>query len=210
MKIADHDQIPSPLRARLEPVQLLSFHAERICSESTGMAISHRNVRTEPESARLAVCARLDCRRQFSVCGRCDRGRRYCGAECAEASRGESLRRAGRAYQRTERGRKLHAARQARYRVRRVPVTHHSEPGTRESLAIVPSAVSDEPPRRSEAAMHSAPRGVGVRAPGAAWACLACDQSHAWHRIGFRVHPLRRQRSSGAGLPSAAARRPRH
>jgi len=43
---------------------------------------------------------------------------RYCGAECASAARRGSLRRAARAYQRTERGRRLHADRQARYRAR--------------------------------------------------------------------------------------------
>lgn len=187
------------------PVRLRSFHTEPIRGESPGMPNPRRNARVEPENARLAVCARVDCRRQFSVCGRCDRGRRYCGAECAAASRRESLRRAGRAYQRTERGRQLHAARQARYRVRYAPVTHHSAPNPQERLAIASSAVSGERPERSEAATPCAPRMVEVRAPGAVRGCLVCAQSQAWHCVGFRVRRLRRERSRGAS--SGQARR---
>ncbi len=75
------------------------------------------------EANRMSICARDCCRQLFAVCGRCDRGRRYCSPECASATRWEQLRRAGRQYQQTPRGRSAHAIRQARYRARKMDVT---------------------------------------------------------------------------------------
>ena len=189
----------------MSPERLLSFHAEPVNSESSGMPVSRRKVLAEIESARLAVCARLDCRRQFSACGRCDHGRRYCSADCAAGSRRESLRRAGRAYQRTQRGRQLHAARQARYRASRAPVTHHSPPKPRERPMIVLSSARAERPARPVATAPGEPRLVGARALGAASACLVCAQRHIWHRVGFRVRRLRRERLRGADRLSVQA-----
>jgi hypothetical protein len=73
-------------------------------------------------SARLFNCAR--CRTQVVLCSRCDRGNRYCGPTCSQAARQESMRAAGRRYQRSRRGRFRHAERQRRYRSRRHKVTH--------------------------------------------------------------------------------------
>jgi len=71
----------------------------------------------EPEpSHRLYNCAR--CAALVRICRRCDRGNRYCTAGCAGLRRGESLRRAGRRYQRSRPGACRHAARQARWRAR--------------------------------------------------------------------------------------------
>jgi hypothetical protein len=75
------------------------------------------------ETNRLCLCLRAECRSLFAVCGPCDHARRYCSEECARVSRRAKQRLAGRRYQATERGRRNHAARQARYRARR-RVTH--------------------------------------------------------------------------------------
>jgi hypothetical protein len=40
--------------------------------------------------ARLFNCAR--CHRQVVICSRCDRGNLYCGSQCAQSARGESVR----------------------------------------------------------------------------------------------------------------------
>lgn len=78
------------------------------------------------ESSRLTTCGASGCFRPFAVCGACDRGRRYCSLECAGVARRSSVRRAGKRYQGTERGRSLHAVRQARYRDRQRAVTHQA------------------------------------------------------------------------------------
>ena len=77
----------------------------------------------------MTLCAWPSCRSAFSVCAACDVGRlRYCSPECAASARRRSVREAGKRYQKSRRGRALHAARQARYRGRQAPlVTHQSE-----------------------------------------------------------------------------------
>jgi hypothetical protein len=81
---------------------------------------------------RLYNCER--CAQQVRICRDCDRGNRYCAGECAELRRRESLRRAGRRYQRSYRGACAHAARQSAWRERQgQEVTHHGS---------IPSAVS--------------------------------------------------------------------
>ena len=70
-----------------------------------------------PGNARFFLCA---CCRKFTVvCQPCDRGQRYCGKECSLKARRASQRRSGAFYQRTERGRVNHAARQRAWRERR-------------------------------------------------------------------------------------------
>jgi len=73
-------------------------------------------------SARLFNCARCQC--QVMICRRCDRGNMYCGSNCSQSARRDSIRAAGRRYQRSRRGRFQHAERQRRYRSRRRKVTH--------------------------------------------------------------------------------------
>ena len=73
-------------------------------------------------TARLFNCAR--CNRQVFICRTCDRGHRYCGQSCSGSARQESLRAAGRRYQRSRRGRFINARRQRRYRSYRHKVTH--------------------------------------------------------------------------------------
>lgn len=71
---------------------------------------------------RLFNCARCHC--QVKICRYCDRGNIYCGLRCSISSRMESLRTAGKRYQRSLKGRMNHARRQRRYRSRSNKVTH--------------------------------------------------------------------------------------
>jgi len=64
------------------------------------------------DSARLYACARCHC--HVVICRRCDRGNIYCPA-CAPLAWRESRRRSAAAYQRTDGGRRNHAARQQLY-----------------------------------------------------------------------------------------------
>ena len=77
---------------------------------------------SEPLSARLFLCGR--CRRQVIICRCCDRGQLYCADGCSGQARRQSLREAGRRYERTRGGRQKHADRSRRYRARREIVTH--------------------------------------------------------------------------------------
>jgi hypothetical protein len=113
---------------------------------------------------RLFLCAR--CRRQVALCSDCDRGHRYCSAACSRTRRRESVRAAGRRYQATPEGRRRHAIRQARYRLRQATarlgpqgVTHHtpSEPGR--SRELLPSRFPSAPvaSRRVDCSLCGAP-----------------------------------------------------
>ena len=72
---------------------------------------------------RLYLC--LLCYEQVIICRHCDRGNIYCGWVCAQKARIKSLHLAGSRYQSTLNGKRHHAARQARYRLRlEKKVTH--------------------------------------------------------------------------------------
>ena len=82
---------------------------------------------------RRYLCAR--CRKAVTICSHCDRGHRYCGEGCSQATRRRAVREAGQRYQATRQGRHRHAERQRRYRVRMalhaIPsqkVTHQGSP----------------------------------------------------------------------------------
>ncbi len=66
--------------------------------------------------ARLFNCLR--CHAQVVICRACDRGNIYCQPICARSARTESLRASNKRYQKTPRGRLLHAKRQQRYKQR--------------------------------------------------------------------------------------------
>ena len=69
------------------------------------------------------------CHTQSRVCSKCDRGQIYCGTVCAVFARKKSMKLAGIRYQRTFNGKRNHAARQARYRMRQKEiVTHQGSP----------------------------------------------------------------------------------
>lgn len=65
---------------------------------------------------RLFQCAR--CLAQVAICSLCDFGQRYCPKDCSRQALQARWRGASRRYQATPRGRRFHAARQARYRAR--------------------------------------------------------------------------------------------
>lgn len=93
------------------------------------------------ESYRLYSCVR--CVAQVRICRSCDRGNRYCAVDCAAIRRRESLRGAGRRYQRSPRGARCHAARQRAWRTRVAQkVTHQGSarvdaPGTMMAIATL-------------------------------------------------------------------------
>ena len=71
---------------------------------------------------RLFLCAR--CRVQVLICSACDHGQVYCAGGCSQLTRRASVREAGQRYQRSRKGRFVHAERSRRYRERRQNVTH--------------------------------------------------------------------------------------
>ena len=89
-------------------------------------------------SSRLFLCRQ--CGELVEICSRCDRGNAFCSSDCAAARRRESIREAAKRYQRTKRGAKKHKARQRRYRVRQLAVTHQSCASTRIRMARPPTA----------------------------------------------------------------------
>ena len=74
-------------------------------------------------TARLYQCAL--CHKQVKICSKCDRGNIYCDSICAAHARMKSLKFAGFRYQTTLNGKRHHAARQARYRMRLSKIVTH-------------------------------------------------------------------------------------
>jgi len=70
----------------------------------------------DPLSGRLFLCA--GCRRQVIVCSCCDHGQIYCTGACAKQARRRTVQQAGRRYQASHRGRRMHAARMSHWRAR--------------------------------------------------------------------------------------------
>ena len=75
---------------------------------------------------RLFLCAR--CRSTVSICSHCDRGQRYCSADCSRQARTCAQRAAGKRYQDSRKGRHAHARRQGQWRARQQMVTHQGSP----------------------------------------------------------------------------------
>jgi len=88
-------------------------------------------------SPRLYLCAR--CGRQVLICRHCDHGNVYCAEVCAKAARKESVREAGRRYQRTIQGRKSRAKCNLRYRRNRIKKTHQGSPEMRGHALLTPA-----------------------------------------------------------------------
>lgn len=161
-----------------------------------------------PGSARTLACA--GCGLQVLVCSRCDRGQRYCGRPCAEGARRESLRRAGRRYQRSRRGRLAHARRAWAYRRRRAArqiVTHQGS-----QLRPACATVTTNPTHDAAAVQvwqdnaGSPPEVTTGAEPASAWRCHWCRRGcmpplrRGWLRRG-RVHRSGSQRASIHGRP---------
>jgi hypothetical protein len=107
----------------------------------------------EPDSGRLFLCA--GCRSQAIICSCCDRGQIYCNHGCASRARQRTLRAAGRRYERSQRGRQMHAARMGRYRARREIVTHHGSPPPPADDLLPPDALTTT---RDDASPADGPR----------------------------------------------------
>lgn len=69
-------------------------------------------------TARIYNCA--CCHKQTLICTYCDRGNIYCSLNCAKQSRVLNHRQSNARYQKTFFGRQKHAARQGRYRLRKI------------------------------------------------------------------------------------------
>ncbi len=93
--------------------------------------------------ARLYNCTL--CHIQSLICSKCDHGQIYCGKDCAVIARRASLKEAGIRYQSTPRGKRNHAARQARYEMKlKFNLTHHP------SLEIPLCAPMQQPENNAE------------------------------------------------------------
>ena len=126
------------------------------------------------KNARLFNCA--SCHGQVVLCQRCDRGNIYCSRACSHQARRRSVRRAGRRYQMSRRGRHKHAERQRRYRERRrcqapenpvsaQKVTHRPLTAARRRPLVTP-----EPARRSGT------RPFGHGRPARVFRCTRCGR----------------------------------
>jgi len=162
--------------------------------------------KTFAQSHRLFCCA--CCRKQVMLCRSCDRGHRYCDGDCRDVRRRESLRRAGRRYQQTPRGRANHAARQQRYLQRQAAkMTHQtsSTPGLQvreREPAIATSVTGPENPDETDSDPVALP---GPRAgrpdPHPDPRCVACGRASRWLRrepLGWRT-AYRRHRPAPPG-----------
>jgi hypothetical protein len=154
------------------------------------------------QTGRLFLCAR--CQAQVLVCSQCDRGQRYCAAECADLTRLSRQREAGKRYQQGRAGRHNHAARMHRWRKRRAAavkiVTHHRSQatpadavlaGNESAPAIPPDSQPQSPcsPTASEPIAHCATANTRRAVLAPVWRCHWCQSAcPALVRQGFVRH----------------------
>ena len=154
------------------------------------------------QTGRFFLCAR--CQAQVLVCSQCDRGQRYCAAGCADITRLNLQREAGKRYQRGRAGRHKHAERMYQWRKRRVAaakiVTHHSSlatpsdavlAGNESPPAISPDLQPQSPcrPIASESIALSATANTRNCVPAQVWHCHWCHSAcPALVRQGFLRH----------------------
>ena len=116
-------------------------------------------------SGRTLQCA--SCHIEVLVCAPCDRGQRYCSAECRKQARLASQRRASRIYQNSRAGRCNHARRQQRWRARQ-------RMRQQEQQLIPKNSDSSGPSQEACAGDLLAPR-LEVMVP------TPCKPTPAWH-----------------------------
>ena len=102
---------------------------------------------------RLFNCAR--CHRQAKICRYCDRGNIYCGRACSIPARIESVRAAGKRYQRSLKGRMNHALRQRRYQSRSNKVTHQGSSESPSDDLLSPESRFESTAGRHESSIHT-------------------------------------------------------
>lgn len=138
------------------------------------------------DSYRIFNCAR--CAKQTILCRRCDRGNIYCSKTCAHKQRRRSQKESGRRYQKSFRGRRAHAERQARYKeghssVKEV-VTHHGSQSLRSNVSLKES-------KRSKIDARSPQPGARVRCDNCHRLCGSFARFEFW-RGGRQFKKLRR------------------
>ena len=139
---------------------------------------------------RLFQCAL--CHTQSRVCSKCDRGQIYCGTVCAVFARKKSMKLAGMRYQKTFNGKRNHAARQGRYRMRQSEIVTHQ----------------GSPPMPQHAPMNSLEKKSkktenGQKKPALIW-CFCKKPVSDWIRNDF----LRRRRSLASSESKASPQAP--
>jgi hypothetical protein len=158
------------------------------------------------EDYRLFACAR--CQRLVAICTYCDRGQLYCGKACSQQTRRELSRESSERYQASPKGRRRHAARQARHRKKILEkqsaeeVTHRGTPTPVAEIRLRSSIAESPPTVRCKEA------GEGVRAGADG---VQCDFCGALCQPFARREPLRSRRRRRATDPrgSRAGRFPR-
>lgn len=155
---------------------------------------------TAQETLRALLCAR--CHTTVYLCTTCDRGQRYCSAECARSARRQSQREADRRYQRSPRGRLKHAERSRRYRLRSSAVTEQGPIFSPEQSVSSVSAPNDASSALSP--VETAVRPVSEAVAGK----LECHSCRRWCKPWVRYAPLR-HRVSGPRREAERLRRVR-
>lgn len=143
-------------------------------------------------TARLFLCTR--CRDQVLLCSHCDRGQQYCSRACSSMSRRERRRQTARLYQSSRCGQLKHAARTARWRVRRRSLRHPINKVTHQGCSVahadaplpacdIPSAC--ESPIGTESTTDTVLVSAGT-VPFAALVCRRCAHRLLPHvRLGY-------------------------
>jgi hypothetical protein len=122
-------------------------------------------------TGRFFLCAR--CRAQVLICSCCDRGNIYCEQDCAQRSRRESQRDAGRRYQASHRGRRRHAERARAYRARQQKVTHQGSPRQPTDDVMPKCAAVEVSSSSGSVSTPQTPRSSPLQAP---WHCCWCGR----------------------------------
>lgn len=190
------------LRGAPRALECLSARSSRRALRRGPCAVS------QPPTARARARQCPRCHILFALCPPCARAR-YCSTTCACAARRDGLRNAAQAYQRTGRGRRLHAVRQARYRERRARnVTHQSSTqppptatvGTHTDPATTPPCTevldATHSPDRGDRATRATPRTLPPLVPSGAPRQDRCHRCGAvistrWHLGSPARHPRR-------------------
>jgi hypothetical protein len=150
---------------------------------------------TDPHS-RLFLCALCFC--EVRLCSRCDRGQIYCGRDCAQDARRQRQREARARHQATDRGKRMHAERNRRYRARLRSVTDQG------SGSAVETAQPTAPTVRQTT---SRPLPTAA-APGRGSTCRCCGRPISdFVRLSWLRRPRRRRSGSRlARSPSPSGR----
>jgi hypothetical protein len=141
-------------------------------------------------TSRLYQC--LLCHSQATVCSKCDHGQIYCSTNCSSIARKKSLKAAGSRYQNTFNGKRLHAARQAKYRRGLIKiVTHQGSPPTPPHDSMGP--VKNKP-KKNEKGLNELP-----------FCCCFCEKPvSGWFRQDF----LRQRSANKRTRPRAYSQAP--